>query len=185
MVGYSPWGRKESDTTEWLYLRTYTITIYFKIPDYIVLWLLLLWLLFVRRGVMGYVGTSLPQFTGIQGSIYSAVFLGQGKKDTNIIRENILNYKTQFSHLLFIGLFKQKIWDQVYRLSRNVFLGAWPLLDKQLHLLNKWMCFFGTQALFILTWLFSLLFLHGKCVPRFGRGIQGNMVIRLPWWLSW
>ena len=73
---------------------------------------------------MGYVGKSRPQFTGILGSIYFAVFLGQGKKDTNIIRENILNYKTQFSHLLFIGLFKQKIWDQLYRLSRNVFLGA-------------------------------------------------------------
>ena len=44
---------------------------------------------------MGYVGTSLPQFTGIQGSIYSAVFLGQGKKDTNIIRENILLFSHQ------------------------------------------------------------------------------------------
>lgn len=58
---------------------------------------------------MGYVGRRLPQTTSILGSIYFALFLGQGKKDTNRIRENILNYKIQFSHLLFRDLFKQKI----------------------------------------------------------------------------
>lgn len=56
--------------------------------------------------------------------------MGQG--DTNIIRENIFYYKIQFSRLLFTGLFQQKFCDKVYRVTRNVVLGARPLFISQI-----------------------------------------------------
>lgn len=81
--------------------------------------------------VIGYMGKSLPSVhrDPRKGLFFILSRMGQ-EEDTNIIKENIFNYKIQFSHLLFIGLFKQKVWDKVYRVTRNVFLGAQPLLVK-------------------------------------------------------
>lgn len=63
-----------------------------------------------RRIVIGYMGKSLPSVHRYprKGLFFVLSRMGQ-EEDTNIIKENIFNYKIQFSHLLFIGLFKQKV----------------------------------------------------------------------------
>lgn len=62
-----------------------------------------------RRIVTGYTGVNLPSVHRYprKGLFFIHSRMGQ-EEDTNIIKENIFNYKIQFSHLLFIGLFKQK-----------------------------------------------------------------------------
>lgn len=63
-----------------------------------------------RSAVLGYTDKGYVQFTRVLGRVSFALFPGWGKKTTLVLSEKtILNYQLQFSHLLFIGLFKQKI----------------------------------------------------------------------------
>lgn len=59
---------------------------------------------------MRHTGISLPSIHRYPRKCLFSILSRMGQEeDTNIIKENVFNYKFQFSHFLFIGLFKQDL----------------------------------------------------------------------------
>lgn len=59
---------------------------------------------------MRYTGISLPSiYRYPRKCLFSILSRMEQEEDTNIIRENVFNYKFQFFHFLFIVLFKQDL----------------------------------------------------------------------------